>query len=389
MSRLKYEMKCKLDRLNEDLKSWLKQVDYSLRLWSRLPDSTLHDSYEQVLTLMYRKLESAGFKKIWERETKIIQRVSSPETRAVEFELRKSLEVEMLKSIGLLENLEKEKIKRKMLEDEIREMKRKFEKANVPPKYIVNERDSSTDKEVDELLELDKQIAEQMENNDIPGSSAEGLATDRTGGPITERSVSEQTESSLPSTVTENFKSLFNHEWNDCYTELTKRYTDDYAIELLRRWLKECYFTCVALTKEQRKNLKDDTLRCFFKFMQSQSVVPLSDKSKKAIRLYQRKTAKEAVPLIEQLCIKRITRGQNYGTLANEYIKKCSEICWMMNVQNPPILLDFDLKYGYIIDQHAFTTFRKNGDYVNYVVWPAVYSYRNGPLLCKGIVESQ
>jgi hypothetical protein len=61
----------------------------------------------------------------------------------------------------------------------------------------------------------------------------------------------------------------------------------------------------------------------------------------------------------------------------------------MMNVQNPPIVLDFELKYGYIIDQHSFSTFRKHGDYVNYVVWPAVYSHKNGPLLCKGIVESQ
>ena len=56
MSRLKYEIKNKLDRLNEDLKSWLKQVDYALRLWSRLPETTLHDSYDQILTLMYRKL---------------------------------------------------------------------------------------------------------------------------------------------------------------------------------------------------------------------------------------------------------------------------------------------------------------------------------------------
>lgn len=56
MSRLKYEIKSKLDRLNEDLKSWLKQVDYALRLWSRLPETTLHDTYDQILTLMYRKL---------------------------------------------------------------------------------------------------------------------------------------------------------------------------------------------------------------------------------------------------------------------------------------------------------------------------------------------
>ncbi|CAG2189071.1 uncharacterized protein LOC143060988 [Mytilus galloprovincialis] len=388
MSRFKYELKCKLDRLNEEMKSWIKQVDYAIRLWSRLPDSTLYESYEQVLTLMYRKLESAGYKKLKERQTTtIIKRSTSPETRAIEFELRKTLEMEMLKSINLLEALEKEKIKRKLVEDEMRETKRKFEKSNVPPKYIVNERDSSMDKDVDQLLELDKQIAEHMDEIDIPGSSAEGLVTDRSGGLSTDRTVSEQTNT--PAVLTEVFKSVFNNEWNDCFTELTKRYTDDHAIELLRRWLKECYFTCVALTKEQRKNIKDDTLKCFFKFMQSQAVVSLSDKCKKYIRTYQKKTAKEALPLIEQLCTKRITRGQNFGTAATDYIKKCAEVCWIMNVQNPSIFLDFDLRYGYVIDQHSFSTFRKHGDYVNYVVWPAVYLNRNGPILCKGIVESQ
>lgn len=68
--------------------------------------------------------------------------------------------------------------------------------------------------------------------------SNEVLLTDRSGGAVTDRTVSEQTDANLPKTITECFKSLFNYEWNECFTELTKRYTDDYAIELLRRWLK-------------------------------------------------------------------------------------------------------------------------------------------------------
>ena len=56
MSKIKYELKCKLDRLNEDMKSWMKQVEHGVRMWSRLPDSTLYDIYDQILTLMYRKL---------------------------------------------------------------------------------------------------------------------------------------------------------------------------------------------------------------------------------------------------------------------------------------------------------------------------------------------
>lgn len=36
--------------------------------------------------------------------------------------------------------------------------------------HRVNERDSNLNKDVDELLQLDKQIAAQMDDNDIPGS---------------------------------------------------------------------------------------------------------------------------------------------------------------------------------------------------------------------------
>lgn len=65
--------------------------------------------------------------------------------------------------------------------------------------------------------------------------------TERSGGLSTDRTVSGHDTPGMPSVITELFKSLYNNEWNNCYTELTKRYTDDHTIEILRRWLKVCY----------------------------------------------------------------------------------------------------------------------------------------------------
>lgn len=75
--------------------------------------------------------------------------------------------------------------------------------------------------------------------------SVEEPFTERSGGVSTDRTISGHDTPSMPSAITEIFKSLYNTEWNHCYTEMTKRYTDDHAIEILRRWLK------VSLVKER------------------------------------------------------------------------------------------------------------------------------------------
>lgn len=40
-----------------------------------------------------------------------------------------------------------------------------------------------------------------------------------------------------------------------------------------------------------------------------------------------------------------------------------------------------------VLDKQEFKVFTKDGDEVDYLVWPALYLYENGPLMEKGVVQ--
>lgn len=71
-----------------------------------------------------------------------------------------------------------------------------------------------------------------------------------------------------------------------------------------------------------------------------------------------------------------------------QFVNKCVELCWLMAVSNPPVYMLGDLKSGELIDSNLFRHFTKSGDYSEYVVWPALLLHKNGPVMCKGVVQA-
>lgn len=59
-----------------------------------------------------------------------------------------------------------------------------------------------------------------------------------------------------------------------------------------------------------------------------------------------------------------------------------------MAVSDPPVYMLGDLKSGELIDSNLFRHFTKSGDYLEYVVWPALLLHKNGPVMCKGVVQA-
>lgn len=67
------------------------------------------------------------------------------------------------------------------------------------------------------------------------------------------------------------------------------------------------------------------------------------------------------------------------------FVDKCVELCWMMQIQDPPMSLDFGSSKT--VDQHMFRLFTRSGNVVDFVVWPALLLHENGPLVQKGVVQ--
>ena len=69
------------------------------------------------------------------------------------------------------------------------------------------------------------------------------------------------------------------------------------------------------------------------------------------------------------------------------YIQKCSELCWRMQITDPPLCLKFDVKNGENLDKTLYNAFTKNGSRIEYLVWPILFLHKSGPLMAKGVAQ--
>lgn len=61
----------------------------------------------------------------------------------------------------------------------------------------------------------------------------------------------------------------------------------------------------------------------------------------------------------------------------------------MMAIQDPPMYLDFGPEMGSVIDKNVFRLYTKSGENVDFLVWPAVFLHKNGPIVQKGVLQPQ
>lgn len=65
------------------------------------------------------------------------------------------------------------------------------------------------------------------------------------------------------------------------------------------------------------------------------------------------------------------------------YLEGCMELCWYSAICDPPLEYVFEIG-----DQLAdFREYTKSGKVVDFVVWPAMYLCKHGPLMCKGVAQ--
>jgi hypothetical protein len=72
-----------------------------------------------------------------------------------------------------------------------------------------------------------------------------------------------------------------------------------------------------------------------------------------------------------------------------KFMKKCVEVCWLMNSQDPPVTIDTTYSKGAEFDGDRFRSYTKSGKLIDYVVWPPVMLHKDGQLLCKGVAQAR
>ena len=74
------------------------------------------------------------------------------------------------------------------------------------------------------------------------------------------------------------------------------------------------------------------------------------------------------------------------------FVKKCSELCLMMGLKDPPLYIDF-MKKGMpnqtLFNAEQYKAYTRKGKYLQYVVWPCLFLEKDGPLLSKGTAQGR
>ncbi|XP_069131550.1 uncharacterized protein [Argopecten irradians] len=71
----------------------------------------------------------------------------------------------------------------------------------------------------------------------------------------------------------------------------------------------------------------------------------------------------------------------------SKFAKSCVKQCWFMRIQAPPLHIDTELEVGTDINTDFYKNYTEKGKRVGFLVWPALFLHKGGPLLCKGIVQ--
>lgn len=110
---------------------------------------------------------------------------------------------------------------------------------------------------------------------------------------------------------------------------------------------------------------------------------------KKGIKEYRKKVTKQVWPVIEKEVLSKLRKEFEGSVIeaCKAYITKCVELCWLMRVQDPPVVLSWKVPDDKTFNTDVYRAYTKNGSHVEYVVWPIMYLHEDGPILMKGVAQ--
>ncbi|XP_052076337.1 uncharacterized protein LOC127714316 [Mytilus californianus] len=195
---------------------------------------------------------------------------------------------------------------------------------------------------------------------------------------------------------------LYQHEWTAAYEELCSKDKKGKCHKGPERHLMEiiewCYHRCSELARDQTEKiqplLSDITHHLYFQPSSNNKIKDTKEcvsstfeNLVRHIRRFQYDT--DIVENIKQKCT------DEYKLLHKEVLKtelkfvtNCCELCWLMRLSDPPLVIEYKNLEGTPFDASKFTKYNMVGNKVDLVVWPALLVHDKGPYVKKGIVRT-
>ncbi|KAL4240869.1 hypothetical protein ACF0H5_001654 [Mactra antiquata] len=189
-----------------------------------------------------------------------------------------------------------------------------------------------------------------------------------------------------PGKLGEQFSELYDNQWTDALEAIENQtgVAQRQAIHILLQILLECY--------EMSKKEAEDQIMLVRTQLESiiaqDSTGPKSAVNDILFRVKEERKlfAPNRVPQHEAVKQSLIANGKMDESILNTgavqtFLQECERICWLMVVQDPPMVLFHSSNREY------FREYLHRGKYLLYVVWPTVLLHEDGPTMWKGVAE--
>ncbi|XP_052077498.1 cytotardin-like [Mytilus californianus] len=221
-------------------------------------------------------------------------------------------------------------------------------------------------------------------------------------------SITDLGDPNRPMKIGEKYGELYDNEWTDAmenvgnvkkyYSDMKDVENEEIIIRHLHRLLECCYKECFEMADGQLQKLGTT-------FAETMCLGPMSKEETanlpvcREASIHRRANSEAFAKYLygKKIVCKNILNDWDYHNkhenvmqllMETTFFEKCVYLCWSMAIQDPVMYLDDDLKAGMPLDKNTYKEFVKSGDTVVYVVWPALFLHRNGPLLYKGVAQA-
>ncbi|KAL3878668.1 hypothetical protein ACJMK2_030999 [Sinanodonta woodiana] len=216
----------------------------------------------------------------------------------------------------------------------------------------------------DALIRLSRQMGQQMSE----------------GNPV----ITDLSDQNRPCKLGEMYSEMYDNEWTDAFEALNETFKLDAkrSIKLLLQMLWESSNHASDLSQSAMKKIEN---------LLSGSSDGVTPECRRLLREARKHVDIKKADSIFQDFREKLTILVNRRNLKDEkvdvYIKKCFQLCWLMSIQDPPVVLSREPERGDQFDTNLYKYYMNSGDNIDYVIWPALLLHKDGPLVAKGVAE--
>ncbi|XP_045203598.2 uncharacterized protein LOC123556729 [Mercenaria mercenaria] len=198
--------------------------------------------------------------------------------------------------------------------------------------------------------------------------------------------IADLSDKNRPTKLAEKNQELYDNEWTNAFEVIHEHFqNEDKTIQTLVQMLQDIKTQCDTFTKEQEQKLSEAV-----KLKRTRENLP--EHMVKQLKDFRRFTAEVSLPEVKERCWKAVAYMYSSRVFKDDDVQRffqgCVELCWLMNLQDPPLAFGETPKRNDAFDGNTYKFYTETGPFVDYIVWPALLLEKDGSLLSKGIAQA-